>query len=70
MLVFYKPIDIQLANLYINDLAGKQIKSIDIVQRENGSIIIYANELQPGMYKYSLIADGNIVGTETMILTD
>ena len=43
---------------------------MDIVQRENGSIVIYANEFQPGMYKYALIADGVIVGTETMILTE
>lgn len=67
---FFLPNDIQTANLYIYDLTGKQIKSINVVQRENGSIIIYANELQSGMYKYALVADGNIVGTETMILTD
>ena len=36
----------------------------------NGSETIYASELTPGMYKYALIADGTIVGTETMILTE
>lgn len=67
---FYLSQDIQSANLYIYDLTGKQVKAINVVQRETGSITIFANELQPGMYKYALVADGNIIGTETMILTD
>lgn len=41
-----------------------------VVQREEGSIIIHANELSPGMYKYTLVADGQVIGTQTMILTD
>ena len=67
---FYLPQSVQKATFYIYDLQGKQIKSFPVVQRENASIIIQASELLPGMYYYSLIADGNIVGTEKMILTD
>lgn len=67
---FYIASTISNATIYIYDLQGKQIKSMDIAQREYGNVTIYANELQPGMYKYALIADGAIVGTETMILTD
>ena len=55
---------------YVYDLQGKQIKSINVTERELGTIVIKGSELQPGIYYYSLIADGNIVGTEKMILTD
>ena len=67
---YFLPSTISNATLYIYDLQGKQIKSINIVQRESGSETIYASELTPGMYKYSLVADGAIIGTETMILTE
>jgi hypothetical protein len=49
---------------------AKQIKSINIIERGSSSITIYANELLAGMYKYALIVDGQLVGTETMILTN
>jgi hypothetical protein len=66
---YYLPTTIQSAVLYIYDLQGKQIKSILITDRETCSVTIQALELQAGMYYYSLIADGNIIGTEKMILT-
>jgi len=40
------------------------------VERENGSYVIYGNELEAGIYLYSIIADGKIVDTKKMILTD
>ena len=46
------------------------MKTTTIIQRENCSETIYASELQPGMYKYALIADREMVGIETMILTE
>jgi hypothetical protein len=58
------------ASLYIYDMQGKQLKSIAIPGRENGQVIIYGSELQAGIYNYTLIADGQVVGTEQMILTD
>jgi 6-pyruvoyl-tetrahydropterin synthase len=67
---YYLPAEVNSATLYIYDLQGKQIKSINITERGQSSTIIYANELQAGMYKYVLIADGQVVGNETMILTN
>ncbi len=66
---FYLESSIATATLYVYDLQGKQLKNISIAQREYSSVTIYANELQPGMYKYALVADGVIVGAKTMILT-
>lgn len=67
---FFLSPDVKDASLYIYNLTGKQIKRITVVQRDKGEIIIHANELEPGMYKYSLIGDGQVIGTETMILTN
>jgi hypothetical protein len=67
---FYLPSTVQKAMLNIYDLQGKQVKSMNIAEREYGSAVIYGSELQPGMYHYSLIADGEVIGVEKMILTD
>ncbi len=67
---YFLPSTVQNAVLYIYDLQGKQLKGIAIPERENGQVIIHGSELQPGMYYYSLIADGQVVGTEKMVLTD
>jgi hypothetical protein len=67
---YFLPASVQYATLYIYDLQGKQLKSITIAGRDYGQVIIHGSELQPGMYHYSLIADGKIVGTEQMVLTD
>jgi hypothetical protein len=67
---FYLPTTVQSVLFCIYDMQGKQIKSIIVTEREESSVIIHASELQPGMYYYSLIADGNVIGTEKMILTE
>jgi hypothetical protein len=67
---YFLPTDVQIATLYIYDLQGKQLKSILVTGRDYGQVTIHGSELQPGMYHYSLIADGKIVGTEQMVLTD
>ncbi len=67
---YFLPSTVQNATLYVYDLQGKQLKGIQISERDYGYITIYGNELQPGIYHYSLVADGQIVGIEKMILTD
>lgn len=57
-----------LAN--IDDMNGLQLKSYPIQTKGNGSIIINASELQPGIYIYSLITDGQLIDTKRMIITD
>jgi hypothetical protein len=70
LIEFYLRGDIQKAVFYVYDLQGKQIKHINISEREYGSVTISGNELTPGIYQYSIIADGQIIGIEQMILTD
>ncbi len=49
---------------------GLQIKRIQIAQKGMGSVNINASELRPGMYLYTLIADGKEIATKRMILTE
>jgi len=61
--------NIQEAKLYIYDLQGKEIKSFSISGTGMGSVIIKGNELEPGMYIYSLVVDKQLIDTKRMILT-
>ncbi len=56
--------------LYIYDLQGKQIKAMIVAGRGVTSEIIYGNELQAGLYIYSLVTDGKLIGSKQMILTE
>jgi hypothetical protein len=51
-------------------MSGSPVKTISIIQKGKGSIIINGAELNPGMYLYTLIADGKEVDTKRMILTE
>jgi hypothetical protein len=67
---YFIPDEVNKAVIYIYNLQGRQVKVIDINERGNGSAVIYGSELYAGTYHYTLITDGRIVGTYTMILTD
>lgn len=57
------------AAIYLYDLQGNQLKSYSISCTKE-SLEIKASELKPGMYLYSLIANGNLIDTMTMIITE
>lgn len=58
------------ASIYIYDMNGTQLKSIPLHQLGYGNTIISGRELKAGMYMYTLIADGQVIDTKRMILTD
>ena len=58
------------AQLFFFDLNGSMIQSHQIKERGNSKFTLDRNSLSPGIYLYSLIVDGNEVGTYRMILTD
>lgn len=66
---FYLPENTQKAALYIYDMNGSQVKNYPVFQKGQGSITIRGSELKPGMYFYTLLADGAEVDTKRMILT-
>ncbi|NOY37155.1 MAG: T9SS type A sorting domain-containing protein [Chlorobi bacterium] len=61
--------DVQEAVLYVYDLQGKEIKSYRLTGNGLGNVIIKGNELEPGMYIYSLVVDKQLIDTKRMIIT-
>lgn len=67
---FNLPAQIGNAYLTVYDLAGKQLKTLPIHQRGSASITITSDQLEAGMYIYSLIADGKLVDSKRMMIMD
>lgn len=57
------------AALFIYDMSGKQLAEHRISGRGDTSLTLTADSLLPGMYIYTLIADGKVISTKRMILT-
>jgi hypothetical protein len=70
MIGYYLPNTVTTATLNIYNMSGVPVKSITVIQKGRGSITIRGYELNPGMYLYTLIADGKEVDTKRMILTE
>ena len=66
---YYLPENTTNAMIYIYNLQGEELKSIPILQHDNGSVFIHGSELKPGMFVYSLVVDGKEVDSKKMILT-
>lgn len=63
------PVSAQSALLCIYDMSGKQLRQISIADRGDFSIALTNEGLDSGMYLYSLIVDGSLIGTRRMIIT-
>lgn len=63
------PEEVAQADLYIYDMQGHQIRRIAITERGESAVTIHGSDLQPGMYIYALIADGQEIDSKRMILT-
>lgn len=63
------PESTRTAAIFIYDMSGKQEKQISISEHGKVSVSVTSEGLTPGMYLYSLIADGKVVSTKKMILT-
>jgi hypothetical protein len=66
---FHLTDDIQTAFIFVYDMQGKLIKQYPIKDKGDSGIEINGGELVPGMYLYSLIADGKEIDTRRMILS-
>jgi hypothetical protein len=63
------PDNVGMASVMIYNLEGKQMNTVQVLERGDVKVRISANELAAGMYLYSLIADGKLVDTKRMVLT-
>ncbi len=64
------PVSVSEAALFVYDLQGQQRLHIPVTERGGSEIVIEGSTLTPGMYIYTLIADGVEIGSKRMILTD
>lgn len=67
---YYVPQSVSNATINIYNMNGTQLKSIQLHQTGEGSIEINGGEFNAGMYLYALIANGQIIDTKRMVLTD
>ena len=64
------PGDVAEAAIYVYDMQGTQLQKHELAQRGEGTLTISGGTLRAGMYLYSLIADGRVIDTKRMILTE
>jgi hypothetical protein len=58
-----------MAGSSVCDNARKIIKAVELVDKGNGTLHVYASNLSTGIYMYSLIADGKVIDTKKMVCT-
>ncbi|MFA5573878.1 MAG: tail fiber domain-containing protein [Brumimicrobium sp.] len=64
---FVIPETISNAEIIFYDDVGRIIKAVDINERGNGRLTVYANDLSTGIYMYTLTADGKVIATKRMM---
>lgn len=57
------------AKLVIYDMKGTEVRQFILEERGEGSIILDGSLLNPGLYLYTLMADGKVIDSKRMILT-
>lgn len=70
LIKYYIPDTYRQAELQIVDIQGRVVKVLALAQNGEGSLHLDAGALQAGTYFYSLVADGTILDTKMMILTN
>ena len=58
------------ALLYVFNMQGQTVETVAVAGRGETKVTIDGSKLQPGMYLYSLVADGMEIDTKRMILTE
>ena len=65
---FFLPSTVGDATLYIYNMNGQVIEKSALSDRGSGSYKINANTLSPGIYLYTIVADGQDLGVKKMIV--
>jgi collagen type VII alpha len=66
-ITYYLPENVNRAQMIFFDQSGKIIKSVDLKEKGQGQLNVFANDLTNGIYTYSLIVDGVNVETKKMV---
>jgi hypothetical protein len=63
------PENVKDAKIMFYTVNGVVLKSVQITDRNHGSLTVYGSNLSEGIYTYTLIADGKIIDSKKMICT-
>ncbi len=61
------PDDVMEAKLMFYNMNGRIIKEMEIEERGESKLTVYGENLESGIYTYSLIADGKLIATKKMV---
>ena len=64
------PEDIEDAAISVFDMQGRLIKTIELSDSKKGTVNLSVSDLPAGDYKYSLVAEGKVIGTKSMVITN
>jgi hypothetical protein len=64
------PASINNAYMAVYDLSGKQITSIPVTEKGSASLTITSEKLAAGIYIYTIVADGKVVDSRKMIVSE
>ncbi|NVK63036.1 MAG: tail fiber domain-containing protein [Flavobacteriales bacterium] len=62
------PADCSGSQLLITDANGVVIKTIEVLETGRGRIVLEANSLAPGNYRYTLVCQGQTLASKTMVI--
>jgi len=66
-IAFSLPEEVQKAQILFYNFSGKLINSVELNERGDSKINVFANDLSSGVYTYTLVADGQIIATKKMV---
>lgn len=61
------PESVGKAQIHFYNSQGKLINTVEIIDRGQGQLNVFADDLSSGIYTYTLVADGQIVSTKRMM---
>ncbi len=61
------PAEVSKAQIHFYNELGALINTVEIAERGDGQINVYAQDLSDGIYTYSLVADGKVITSKRMI---
>ncbi len=64
---YFLPKSVKSAKIIFHNQEGKFVNSVELTERGNGTINVYADDLSSGIYTYTLIADDKVIDTKKMV---
>ena len=61
------PDNVQKAQMLFYNSNGKLIQSVELIQRGQCALNVFASDLSNGLYTYTLVVDGKIFETKKMV---